>query len=321
LAIRCNVCVAGVDARRTRARGLGAAIAASALLFAGCPPGVRGEVLATTSLFAAGLAQDDAFLYWRTEDALVRLSKQGGAVETIVTGAKPVADTVSGDRIFWLDHRGGIISLRSAAKTGGDEQVLDADETSGGNILRNLATDGTFLYWSNEGGDIRRAPVAGGDAVLFGRVNTRSASVAAEAGVVFATEFLAIVRFEEGTTPLLLNDRFDIPDHITLASPPDGFFYWVERGNGAANGAVYRALTTGSGAARLAQREVTPDRPFSDGQNVYFAVGGNDQRIRRARVSGSSEADDFSGGYGEPVADATHVYWIDRDGLVHKARK
>jgi hypothetical protein len=199
--------------------------------------------------------------------------------------------------------------------------VLVPDESAGGGILRNLATDGTFLYWSNEIGEIRRAPVIGGDAVRFAFVPTPSASVAAVDGVVFATMPFLIARFEEGIDPTPLNERFDIPDHITLSSPPDDFFYWVERGNGGANGAVYRAARAGSQAVRLAQREVTPDRPFSDGQNVYFAAGGNDKRIRRARVSGSPEAEDFSSGHGDPVVDATHVYWIDSEGAVHKAAK
>jgi hypothetical protein len=324
LNIRWNVRVAGPDAPRTRAhrRGLGALAAASAFLLVACGPGVRGEVIANTSSFAAGLTQDADFLYWRTEDALVRLSKQGGSPETIVTGQKPVANTVSGDRVFWLNRDdAGNVSLRSAATAGGDEQMLDSDESAGGGILRNLATDGMFLYWSNEIGEIRRAPVIGGDAVHFGSVPTRSASVAAVAGVVFATMPFLIARFEEGTDPTVLNERFDMPDHISLSSPPDDFFYWVERGNGGANGAVYRAARAGSQAARLAQREVTPDRPSSDGQNVYFVAGGNDKRIRRARVSGSSEAEDFSDAYGDPVVDATHVYWIDGEGAVHKAAK
>jgi hypothetical protein len=306
---------------RAHRRGLGAAAAASAFLLVACGPGVRGEVIATTSLAAAGLTQDADFLYWRTEDALVRLSKQGGSPETIVTGQNPVANTVSGDRVFWLNQDAGNVSLRSAATAGGAEQVLVPDESAGGGILRNLATDGMFLYWSNEIGEIRRAPVIGGGAVHFGSVPTRSASVAAIAGVVFATMPFLIARFEEGTDPMVLNERFDNPDHITLSSPPDDFFYWVERGNGGANGAVYRAAMAGSQAVRLAQREVLPDRPFSDGQNVYFAASGNDERIRRARASGSPEVEDFSAGHGDPVVDATHVYWIDRQGAVHKAAK
>jgi hypothetical protein len=290
---------------------------------------VRGEVIATTSILAAALSQDTDFLYWRTEDAIVRLSKQGGTPETIVGGQPPGANTVvSGDRVFWLNQSGGAVSLHSAATTGGDERVLDPDENAGGPIFRNLASDGTFLYWSNESGEIRRAPVIGGDAVTFGqtdvlgtRPSLRASSVAVAGGVVFATVVFGIARFEEGVAPDILQETWDQPEDITLSSPPDDFYYWVEPGSGAANGAVYRAPMTGGQPARLAIREINPDRPFSDGANVYFSVGGASERIRRARVSGSSEADDFSDGHGELVVDATHVYWIDRNGSVHKARK
>ena len=297
-----------------------------ALVLAACGPGVRGEVIATTSLFAAGLSQDSDFLYWRTDDAIVRLSKQGGTPETIVGGQTPVANIVlSDDRVFWFHQNAGAISLHSAAKIGGDERVLDPDENAGIAILRNLATDGSFLYWSNETGEIRRAPVIGGDAVTFGQTGIRASSVAAASGVVFAAvavpPWFGIARFEEGAVPLLLHESFDMPEDIVLSSPPDDFYYWVERGTGAANGAVYRASVAGSQVARLATREVSPDRPFSDGANVYFSTGGATERIRRARVSGSSEAVDFSDGHGDLVVDATHVYWIDRNGSVHKARK
>lgn len=312
---------AGVDAHRASAcPGRRWALAVSALLLAACGPGVRGEVLATTSIFAAGLTQDADFLYWRTEDALVRLPKAGGSPEVLVGGQKPVANTLSADRLFWLNDDGGNVSLRSAAIGGGDERVLDADENGGGRIFRNLATDGSFLYWSNEAQEIRRAPVGGGDAVPIALVDTPASSVAVLDGVVFATTRISIARFQGGSVAEFLGGGL-VPDHVTFASPLDDFFYWVERGNGAAIGAVFRAARDGSEGALIADREVAPSAPFSDGVHVYYAAGGQEGRIRRVRATGGRDPEDFSGGAGDPIVDGTHVYWIDLEGNVHKAPK
>jgi hypothetical protein len=222
-----------------------------------------------------------------------------------------------------LNQEGANVTLRSDAKSGGDEQVLDPDESAGRGIFRNLATDGTFLYWANEMGQLRRAPVTGGDATSLAILDTSASSVAVIDGVVFATTAYSIFRFQDGAAPQQLIDaRFDVPEFVTLANPPDPNIYWVERGNGGQNGAVYLAAQTPSSAALLARFEVTPGPPSTDGQHVYFATGGPDERIRRARVSGSSDAEDFaSGQVGDPVVDGSDVFWIDHDGRVHKAPK
>jgi hypothetical protein len=306
-------------------------VAACAIALAACGPGVPGEVIATTSTFAAGLTQDADFLYWRTQDALMRLPKQGGTPETILGDRNPVALTVFGDRVFWLDQDVANVSLRSAAKSGGDEQVLDLDENAGGRIFRNLATDGNFLYWANEVGQLRRAPVTGGDAVNFleltnppiSSLDTSASSVAAIDGVLYATTFSSLFRFEAGAAPQsMIGSRIDIPEFVTLANPPDPFLYWVERGNGGRNGFVYLVAQTGGSPALLAGWEVVPGRLSTDGEYAYFATGAQDDRIRRARVSGSSDAEDFAGGeVGDPVVDGSHVFWIDRQGRVHRAPK
>jgi hypothetical protein len=298
------------------------AAAVCAMGWVACGPGVPGDVIGRTSSFADGLTQDADFLYWHTQDALMRLSKQGGSPETILDGRSPAALTVSGDRVFWLNDDGANVSLRSAANTGGDERVLDPDENDGRRILRNLATDGTFLYWSNEVGQLRRAPVAGGDAINLGILDTSASSVAAIGGGVFATTLRSIFRFQQPGDPprQMIPTRFDIPEFVTPATPPDSFFYWVERGSGAQDGRVYRAAEGGGDPAQLSRGEVAPGPPSSDGRHVYFATGAQDDRIRRARVTGSPDAEDFAEGQvGDPVVDGSDVFWIDREGRVHKA--
>ena len=305
-----------------RPRAVHWAAAACALAAVACGPGTPGKVIATTS-FGAGLTQDADFLYWRTQDALMRVSKQGGTPETILAGRHPVAHTVFGDRIYWLDQDGANVSLHSAATSGGGEQVLISNENAGGGIFRNLATDGSFLYWSNEARQVRKAPLTVGSAELVVEgLDTPASSVAAIGGVLFATTAFSILRVDPAGGRFLIPDRFDIPEFVTLSNPPDSNIYWVERGNGGRNGGVYLVSQPGGDPAVLARFEVLPGPPSSDGQHVYFATGGQDDRIRRARVSGSSDADDFaSGQVGDPVVDGSDVFWIDRGGRVHKAPK
>jgi hypothetical protein len=117
------------------------------------------------------LAVDDSYVYWTEwtlvgDDAIRRVPKVGGAVQTIVSGgtlADPWGIAVDDSYVYWTEQDSG--KARRVAKTGGT--ILDLVPTQTDYEAGSIAVNDTHVYWTDttsaEDGRLRRVPKAGGD--------------------------------------------------------------------------------------------------------------------------------------------------------------
>jgi hypothetical protein len=99
------------------------------------------------------IAADDAYVYWteRKEASLLRVAKDGGAVQTVSSGApwlassEPMSLVVDAARVYWLANDAG--ALLAADKGGGGPAVVKA----GLHCPITLRIDGASLFFANDG--------------------------------------------------------------------------------------------------------------------------------------------------------------------------
>ncbi len=299
--------------------------ALSLLAFAasGCGPGIPGEVIARTEAFSQGLAQTEEALFWFAGERVFRLPKDGGEPATLAEGQKALALTVAGEEVCWV-NRAEDYALRCVPQGGGEVRTL-ATQTLEEYSVRRPAFDGTNLVWSTSAGRIRKVPLAGGEVTDVVTLESLASSVAAAPGVIYASVPGGLVRIDEGQAPrAIATGAVVTPTHVTLANPPDDFIYWTEIGARGDDGFVLRGPKNGEGElGLLARRQTLPTQIDVHEGEVWWATGGGTDRIRRVSIDGGREVDFASGDdeVGPPVVDAAHVFWIDRDGAIHRAAK
>jgi hypothetical protein len=119
---------------------------------------VKGE----KQIPSAALAVDDKFLYWSDGGNILRVQKEGGASEKIISGApNPDEMLVDAENIYWLVWAGEGSPpqpLMVAPKNGGSAKQLTPSQppTSG------LAMDADFVYWMT-GSGIQKISKKGGE--------------------------------------------------------------------------------------------------------------------------------------------------------------
>ncbi len=127
--------------------------------------GVRKEVADFASL-------EDGSLYVAA-DTVLRVSLDGGAVTTLVSGQSPSSMAVDATRVYWSNESSVFTSgasLRSASLAGGAVTTL----VSGQAAILDIAVDATSAYWTDWDGFVLRTSLTPGGAVTTLASSSRS---------------------------------------------------------------------------------------------------------------------------------------------------
>ena len=109
-----------------------------------------------------GIAADDKYVYWKAAGSILRIAKDGGTAETVVSENVGIGIDIAIDneRVYWVNH--GYYSagepatpkpIYSAAKTGGKSEVF-ADAQM---VPHSLAADEKFVYWHTRSSIMKKA--------------------------------------------------------------------------------------------------------------------------------------------------------------------
>ncbi len=119
-----------------------------------------------------GLAIDEKYVYWNAGGNILRLAKDGGTAEAVVTENVGIGIdmTVDNERIYWTNH--GYYSPGTpaapapvfSAPKGGGKAVKFADEQR---IPGSVVADDKFVYWKTVNGVVKQAKTGGTPQVVF----------------------------------------------------------------------------------------------------------------------------------------------------------
>jgi len=118
------------------------------------------EVVATGIAFLSDLVVDSSGVYFSEQDSglIRRAPLQGGPAATVGSGA-PFSWNILAldeDTVYWIEQT----NAASAPKTGGPQNILVTGLDSDVSVANAIATDGSFLYWTEvAGGTIRAMPL------------------------------------------------------------------------------------------------------------------------------------------------------------------
>ncbi|MGZ3478004.1 MAG: hypothetical protein ACXVCJ_26125, partial [Polyangiales bacterium] len=140
-------------------------VLAGPLTNVGEAPGFAGTrtLVAKTSGRPVGIALDDTHVYWTDSDpgVVARVSKSGGAVETIYSGGdKTVGIAVDATHVYWSEWGSGRIAK---APKGGGATVLLASDQKG---ARAIAIDDGRVYFTHPPSGSIKSVAKGGGAVF-----------------------------------------------------------------------------------------------------------------------------------------------------------
>lgn len=113
-----------------------------------------------------GLVADDKYLYWNAGGSILRIAKEGGTAETVVSENVGIGIdmAVDNERVYWANHgyySAGTPSVPkpvySVVKSGGKAETF-ADEQM---IPGGIVTDDKFVYWRTASGINKKAKSGG----------------------------------------------------------------------------------------------------------------------------------------------------------------
>ena len=136
---------------------------------------------AQSELVAIAIDQDH--VYWTTLTEVKRVPKEGGLVETYVSGASPESVVVDATHVYGIDGVAG--SVNRMEKEGGRPEEL----APGQSAPQGMALGDGHVYWTNGGdGTVKRVPVGGGlvEEVASGRAGLKEITL--RDGAVIWTE-------------------------------------------------------------------------------------------------------------------------------------
>jgi hypothetical protein len=162
------------------------------------------------------LAVDDKFLYWSDGGTILRVQKDGGASEAVVSDApgSPAEMVVDNQNIYWLIWTGGEkpnpVPVMFAPKRGGAAKQLAPPQTG----ANGICLDGDSVYWTTPGG-IKKAPKTGGEATFVYENPTEWPTI----GLVCDAENFYYAQMDESghSTLMKLSKRGGAPTQIGLA--------------------------------------------------------------------------------------------------------
>lgn len=140
----------------------------------GCSEGMGWAPLASGQRGVRGIAVDESFAYWVTnEGALRRVSLDGGAVETLVDNiTNPNHIAADGTHVFWGTETG---ELGRVPKAGGSTEVLAMNQ---GSTLVGLRVDEEHMYWASQSGPVMKAQKSGETPVMLAEDHDGPSSLA-----------------------------------------------------------------------------------------------------------------------------------------------
>ncbi len=298
-----------------------------------------------------------------------------GPIQTLATGQGDIFKMVVGGGYVYFERYGGgtlgrvptaggpAVSIPLLSIHGATQLAVDANNfyyaTSGGeaykvphgsttaqkiadlNVLaaaRAIASDGTFLYWTQQDGLVGRIPIGAavpsdGGGVTFTTTNYPT-GVAITGGTVFLSE--------HGPTNAGQIDRVEADGGITpifkaLYDSPPGWLttdgnrlYWIENEVLQSPTPIESVLLDGGGLRRYSTG-ATYARIATDGVSLYYMEGGvGSAAIMKGAVEGTGATivpmTKLYGSFGYTsstlAVDATSLYWGDYDnGVLYKAPK
>lgn len=115
---------------------------------------------------SGGIAADEKYVYWKAGGSILRIAKDGGTAETVVSENVGIGIDIAIDneRVYWVNH--GYYSagepaspkpIYSVLKSGGKAEIF-ADEQM---IPHSLAVDEKFVYWHTRSSIIKQAKSGG----------------------------------------------------------------------------------------------------------------------------------------------------------------
>lgn len=240
---------------------------------------------------------------------------------TLATNQKtPLGIGLDDLHVYWVDVAPA--AIYRVLKTGGNpEPLLDAVDLAD---PRDVAVEGTTLYWSEWTGNlVRKRDLSGGATKTFVTGGGRVGAIAINSGILYATD-----------------DRTDQPTEGTVAFVPAGgtpaaqvLFAMQPLATGMAvagnelawarSGSILLGPATGGTPVVLVPRATTVkvSGVALDDVNVYWIE--DEQRIMVANRASGNVATFYDPpgafGRGDVAVDATHVYWTEPDsGAIRK---
>ena len=119
-----------------------------------------------------GLVADEKYLYWNAGGNILRIAKEGGTAEAVVTENVGIGIdmAIDNERIYWTNHgyySSGTPSVPKpvlwAPKGGGKSEKL-ADEQ---NVPGNVVVDDKFVYWKTFNSVVKQPKTGGSLQVVF----------------------------------------------------------------------------------------------------------------------------------------------------------
>lgn len=241
----------------------------------------------------------------------------------IVTGQKnPGGICVDATYVYWVTS--GPAAIFRAPKAGGPTETLvtAVDLTA----PRDVASDGTTLYWSEPAANLLRSKtLAGGAPKDVAPGAGRVAYLELTSGKIFATDDRTD-QPQDGTVSfnMLGMAGFNVlygtePLATGIGSDGAGNLAWATAGN------IVLGKASGTNRQQLvASKGLGIDGVAMDASHVYWVEAG--QRIRRAAIATGAVSNVYDPpgalGHGDVAVDATFVYWTEPDtGSVRKMVK
>ena len=188
------------------------------------------EFLTMLDAYFGAIVTDATSVYW-TEDStdVVGATTFGGATTTIATlahGTNPLSLAVDNVNVYWTNNGGlGPYTIQSAQKTGGAPTTIFT-----GNYGAGIATDGTYVYWTDP------------------------------------TDGAVMKMIATGAVPTMLASAQNSPAGIVVA---DGFVYWTN-GSTTGAGSIMKVSTTGGAPIALALGQNPSGNLVVDATSVYW---------------------------------------------------
>lgn len=136
---------------------------------------------------SGGIALDERFVYFTAFDRVLRVPKEGGAVETVATGVAGVNYlAASGDRLYLLSfiHRDTPVPIRSVPKNGGKVEIVVENQLG----ANDLQVDGDFIYWMTPGGVMRARKDGSEQTKIYSADKGYTARLLVDAGNLYFTQ-------------------------------------------------------------------------------------------------------------------------------------
>ncbi len=180
--------------------------------------------LATTSstIIGTGLSKDMYNVYWATSGSIQRVSKNGGAVTTVVSGIAPVSIAVDNWDVFWT---GNNKVMRQSKSSGTITQI--AGTGLGTNLFVHAGRN--MIFWNEGSSQIRGCTRYATGCIRFSNIetNTSSTSMTADYDYIYYTQWpfssgypkikrVRIANPTYGATTLYTLPMFTSPDDIQM---------------------------------------------------------------------------------------------------------